>query len=266
MRYFSKTWLNDYAWLKLAMKSVLKLSTEAVDWTVVGDRGSRNDIEKIIGQAVQESKSVMRYKIVEVPELWPEAMSISNGYLQQQWIKMNAHMIMGDDLFWSWDSDVIAVRPFSSKNFIGPSGKPIHWFSQFNSLMSGGDRGAHENRIAMMKEVFRMDHISFEWMRCMPIPLFGQILRNGSSRPEWSKSFEMMRVGDHRFSEFNVIGQFSHLFFPDAYEWRNAEASGPTWAGGWDQNGNCFQAHAFVSQGFSWNGIPPHIQQFVDNL
>lgn len=266
LRLFSKTWRNDYGWLKLAIKSVLKLSTEAVDWTIVGDPGSRSEVDKIVLQAVQETGSVLSYRISEIQELWPTCLGISNGYLSQQWVKMNAHMIMGDDLFWNWDSDVIAVRPFSSKDFIGKSGKPIHWFSQFNTLINGGDRQAHEGRMALMREVFHVEHISFEWMRCMPIPMYGQILRNGSNREEWKKCFEMLRAGDARFSEFNIIGQFSHFFFPDAYEWRNAEAEGPTWAGGWDQNGNCFQSHAFVSQGFSWGGVPGHVEGFVNAL
>lgn len=269
LRLFSKSWINDYPWLKLAIKSVLKLSTEPVDWTIVGDAGSRHDIEAVVLQAVQEAKGMLKYKIVEVPDLWPEASAIGNGYLSQQWVKMNAHMIMGDDLFWNWDSDVIACRPFSSQTFIGKSGRPIHWFSQFNSIMSGADRGAHEARIAMMKEVLQLPEISFEWMRCMPIPMYGQILRNGSSRREWKKSFEMLRAGDHRFSEFNIIGQFSHLYFPDAYEWKNAEAQGPTWSGGYVEGGvgsGFIQDHACIMQAWSWGGIPPHVQSFVDGL
>lgn len=265
----TKTWINDYPWLKLAIKSVLKLSTEAVDWTIVGDAGSKQDLENVVLQAVQESKGALKYRIVEVPEFWPEVAHIGNGYLAQQWVKMNLHKVMGDGLFWNWDSDVIACRPFSSQTFIGKSGRPIYWFSQFNALMSGNDRAAHEARIAMMKEVMQMNEIAFEWMRCMPIPMIGQILENGSRRREWQKSFEMMKAGDPRFSEFNIIGQFSQIYFPDAYEWKNAEAEGPTWSGGYVQGGvgsGFIQDHACIMQAWSWGGIPNHVQQFVDSL
>lgn len=269
LRLFTKSWINDYGWLKQAIKSVLKLSTEPVDWTIVGDQGSGMAIETVVEQAVQEAKASLRFSIHEVQEFWPECSYISNKYLAQQWIKMNAHMAMGDDLFWNWDSDVIAVKPFSSQSFIGKSGRPIYWFSQFNSLMNASDNAAHQNRMAMMKEVMGMPEISFEWMRCMPIAMYGQILRNGSSRIEWKRSFEMMKSGDPRFSEFNVIGQFSHLYFPDAFEWRNAETSGPTWAGGIiDVNAPKaeFQGHALVSQGFSWGGLPNNVEAFVNAL
>lgn len=269
-RLFSKSWVNDYPWLKLAIKSVLKLcKTEAVDWTIIGDQGSKQDIEIVVLQAVQESESALKYRIHEVEEFWPECSYIQNKYLAQQWVKMNAHMVMGDDLFWNWDSDVIACKPLSSQTFIGKSGRPIYWFSQFNSLMSGSDRPAHEARISMMKEVMDFQGVSLEWMRCMPIAMYGQILRCGSSRIEWKRSFEMMKNGDHRFSEFNIIGQFSHLYFPDAYEWRNAETSGPTWSGGYVEGGvgsGAFQEHASVAQGWSWGGIPPHIEAFVNGI
>lgn len=266
---FSKTWVNDYPWLKLAIKTVLKFCKDPVEWTIVGDQGSKQDIEIVVLQAVQESKGALRYKIHEVEEFWPECGYISNKYLAQQWIKMNAHMVMGDGVFWNWDCDVIACKPFSIETFTGKSGRPIYWFSQFNSLMTGPDRPAHEARMSMMKEVLGLPEVSIEWMRCMPIALHGSILRNGSSRLEWKKSFEMMKVGDPRFSEFNVIGQFAHLYFPDAYEWRNAETSGPTWSSGYVEGGKgsgFIQEHACVMQGWSWNGVPPHIQEFVDSL
>lgn len=269
VRLFTKTWINDYPWLKLAIKSVLKLSTEAVDWTIVGDAGSKHDLEAVVLQAVQETKGALRYKIVEVPELWPDALSIGNGYLSQQWVKMNAHRAINEGYFLNWDSDVIAIRPFSSQTFTSKCGRPIYWFSQFNALMSGADRPAHEQRMQMMCEVLQIPRVSFEWMRCMPIWLNGQILSHASNQPEWNRSFEMLKRGDHRFSEFNVIGQFCHLYYTDAFEWKNAESAPPTWAGGYVEGGvgsGAFQDHAIVAQGWSWNGVPPHIQEFVDNL
>lgn len=278
LRLFSKTWQNDYPWLKLAIKSVLKLSTEAVDWTIVGDQGSRHDLEAVVLQAVQESKGMLKYKVAEVPDYWPEAEHIGNGYLRQQWVKMNAHKIMGDDLFWNWDSDVIATKPFSSSTFIGKAGKPIYWISQFNSLMNGADRPAHEGRIELLKTIFGLhsiprdymsSEVSFEYMRCMPIPLYGNLLKQCSDRTEWKRSFDILKSGDHRFSEFNVIGKAFHILFPEAFEWRNPESQGPSWSGGYVEGGvgsGCFQEHAMISQCWSWGSVPPHIQAFVDGL
>lgn len=269
LRLFSKTWINDYPWLKLAIKSVLKLSKEAVDWTIVGDAGSRGDLESVVQQAVQESGGALKYRLWEVPDHWPEAAAIGNGYLAQQWVKMNAHRVMNEGYFLNWDSDVIAAKPFSSQSFMGKSEKPIYWFSQFNALMNGADRPAHEQRMQMMREVFQFHNISFEWMRCMPIWLNAQILSHASGQPEWSRSYDMIKRGDHRFSEFNIIGQFCHLYYPDAFEWKNAENAPPTWAGGYVEGGagsGSFQEHAIVGQFWSWGGVPKIAQDFVDAL
>lgn len=278
IRIFSKTWVNDYPWLKLAIKSVLKLSTEAVDWTIVGDAGEKHNIEAVVLQAVQEAKGALRYKVVEVPEHWPEALAIGNGYLCQQWVKMNAHRIMGDDLFHNWDCDVIAAKPFSTQSFMGKSGKPIYWISQFNSIMNGADRPAHEGRIDLLKTIFGLNSIprdymgsevTFEYMRCMPIPLYGGLLKQCAERAEWKRSFDVLKSGDHRFSEFNVIGKAFHVLFPEAFEWRNAESQGPTWSGGYVEGGvgsGTFQEHAIVCQNWSWSGVTKQAEDFVNAL
>lgn len=266
---FTKTYQKDYPWLKLAMTSVIKMCQEDIFWTIVGDPGSKDDIQKVVSQAMQATNKNVAVRIIESQEHWNDASMIPNGYLGQQWIKMNAHRVMGDGFFHNWDSDVIAIKPFTQKSFFGNSGKPIYWFSQFNSIMDGVDRPAHEARIQMMKEILGLNEISFEWMRCMPVPMYGQVLKVASTRHEWGRSFNMMKNGDNRFSEFNVIGQFSHLFFPDAYEWRNAEASGPTWSGGYVPGGvgsGAFQDHAIISQCWSYGGIPAHIEEYVSKL
>lgn len=259
----TKTWTNDYPWLKLAMISVLKCCKDEVRWTVVGDQGSKAELAKIVVQAAQATGKTLAVNLIEAQEHWPEVSHIKSGYLGQQWIKMNAHKVIGDGLYWNWDSDVIAVKPFSFQDFIGKSGRPVFWFSQFNSIINTSDRPTHEARMAMMREILGLREVSFEWMRCFPIAMYGQILKNGAARPEWAKAFHMMGAGDGRISEFNIIGEFAHMFFPDAFEWKNADSSGPTWGGGWDQNGNCFQSHAIVCQGYSWNGVPGHIEKFV---
>lgn len=279
LKLFVKTYIKDYPWLKLAMTSVNKLCEEDVSWTVVGDTGSRGELEKVVAQASQASgnKKIVS-RIVEAQEHWPEASSIVGGYLSQQWIKMNSHRVMDNSLYWNWDSDVIAIKPFSSKTFLGKSGRPIYWISQFNSIMDGADRPAHEARISLIKEIFGLNSIPqdymrskvpFEYMRSMPVPLYGNLLEQCSRTSEWKRSFDTLKNGDHRFSEFNIIGNAFSLLFPEAFEWRNAESQGPTWSGGYVEGGvgsGAFQEHAMISQCWSWGGIPAHIQAFVDSL
>lgn len=265
MRLLTKTWLNDYPWLKLAVKSVLKLCQEPIDWTIVCDNGQKSQIGTVMAQAMQETGMPCSFKVYEVGEYWAEVNGVS-GYYAQQWVKMNAHMVMGDDYFFNWDSDVIAVKKFDSNTFNGKSGRPIFWLSQFNHLIQHGDENVHRARMAVIREMIGVPEVSFEYMRCMPVPMNGSILRCGSTRQEWKKSLELIRNSRGGFSEFNIIGMFSHLYFPDCYEWRNAENQGPTYSGGWDQNGNCFQEHAFVSQGYSWGGVQGYLENFVNAL
>lgn len=261
LRLFVKTYPNDFQWLKQAMISVQKMSKEPVEWGICTDDGTSGELEKVLEQVESESKRTLNRKVYRVSELWPEAMMIQNGYLRQQWIKMNSHMLMGDDRFWIWDSDLIAQKPFSSEDLCGFGGKPIYWFSQYNSLMGGGDDNAHRARMSMIKEIYGLPDVAFEWMRCIPIPQIGGILRHGSGTDYWRKSFKMLCASDGRFSEFNVIGQFCHLYFPDAFDWRNTHNyPGKTFSG------SLGDKNFIVSQGYSWSGCSQDVANFVRNL
>lgn len=260
LRLFVKTWANDFQWLKQAMISVQKTCKDDVHWGICVDDGTSKEFDKVIAQVGQEScvKSTLR---IEVSELWPEAMKIPNGYLRQQWIKMNSHRVMGDDVFWIWDSDLIAMRPFSKADFCGFGDKPIYWFTQFNAMMGGGDDNVHRIRQQMIKDIYGVPDVPFEWMRCIPIPQIGGILRHASGTSYWNVAYNMLVANDQRFSEFNVIGQFCHQYFPDAFDWRNTHNyPGKTFSGPMgDKN-------FIVSQGFSWGGMPQNVSDFVKNL
>ena len=278
MKLFSKTWQNDWPWLKLAITSVLKTCTEPIDWRIVCDDGTREDVKKVIDQALQAAPSKHgegyrkdTFEVVEVSERFPEAMKIQSGYMRQQWVKMNAHKVMGSGIFWNWDSDVIAVKPFGSSIFCNPQGKPVHFFTPLNNLlMTEKDPTAieaHKGRRHITEICLDYNHVCFEFMRCMPAPLIGEILAHASTQREWDRAYEVMKSGDHRLSEFNIIGQYCHLYYPDAFEWKNA-SNYETWSGGYVLQGEkiVYQQHAYVAQGWSWNGIPAEVAKFVEEL
>lgn len=275
MKLFSKTWVNDFPWLKLAITSVLKTCLEPVEWRIVCDDGTRAEVDKVIAQAVQaaawRANHPYSFNTHEVSELFPDAMHIQSGYMRQQWVKMNAHRVMGNDLFWNWDSDVIAVKPFDRSIFCNPQGKPVHFFTQLNHLiMTEKDPTAieaHKGRRHITEICLDYHHVCFEFMRCMPAPLIGEILDHASKQPEWGRAFQILTSGDHRLSEFNIIGQFCHLYYPDAFEWKNA-CNYETWSGGYVLQGEkiVYQQHAYVAQGWSWNGIPAEVAKFVEAL
>lgn len=265
MKLFVKSWINDFQWLKQAMISVHKTCLEPVDWTICVDDGTTGQFDQVIAQVHQESGDKSSYRscqTFETSSLWSDSLKIQNGYLRQQWIKMNSHRAFPEnDVFWIWDSDLIAMRPFSSRDFTNSDGKPIYWFTQFNSILGGRDDGAHLGRIQMIKEIFNIREVPFEWMRCIPIPQFAGILRHAAGTSYWNDAFNMLVKGDERFSEFNVIGQFAHQYFPDAFDWRNTHNyPGKTFSGPMgDKN-------FIVSQGHSWSGMPSAVSDYVKTL
>lgn len=275
MKLFTKTYRGDLEWLKLAIKTVDRFCQQPLEWTMVVEDEDLFELRQFIfGKFWEKSRELgpkaRKFSIYGIKDYWPEAVQISNGYLRQQWIKMNAHKVMGNDFFLNWDSDVIAVRDFSEADFRGKSGRPIHWFTDYNHLITTEKDPtaltAYQARRALAGVIYGWP-IPFEWMRCMPMPCFGEILRCGSGTPYWNQMFEMCEKQTPGFSEFNFIGEFANKFFPDAFEWRNAENSGPTWSTGYvqkDAETLVFQEHGIVSQGWSYGGIPDVLKKWVD--
>lgn len=266
MRLFTKTWVNDYPWNKISIASVVthlgadeKGKLPDVDWHVVVDDGQRSEFQKVIDQVKQELKyhgPFPEFHIHEMSEKWPEAIQIPRGYHQQQWIKMNAHRVMGNGPFWNWDSDLIAQRYFRPSDLQNGAGKNIYWITPFNALMGQGcppsDLAAHTARKKTMKHVIGFSP-SFEYMRCLPIAGEGEILRVASETDEWRRAYELFRQANEGVSEFNYIGFFSHLYFPDSYDWRNTQNYKISWKGEWGQE-NCY-----FYQCWSWGGVPDNL-------
>lgn len=269
MNLFTKTYKNDLPWIDLALKSVSFFCTTPVDWTIAIEKAEYDELQDILMRLrLWNPTHQLRIRLVVSEEHWPEASSME-GYMGQQLIKMYAHRVMGSELFWAWDSDLIAQRPFSASDFMGKSERPIFWFSQFNALMGGADDAAHRQRREVMKQIFRWEDVCHEHMRCLPIAMIGAILNHGSQNRIWEESKDKLQRADRSFSEFNIYGQFAHLFFPDAYEWKNAETQGPTFSGGYKEGGygsGALDGISIVTQCYSWGGIPLHISTYVNAL
>ena len=277
MKLFTKTYIKDLEWVNLAIRTVGLFCKQEVSWTIVIEDANLSQLKDGAMMAASKGREgsgpgSMQFDFRGIQEMWPESMTIPNGYLRQQWIKMNAHKVMGNDFFMNWDSDVIAVRKFSELDFRGKSGRPIHWFSDYNHMIINEPEqtalAAYHARRALAGRIYGWP-ISFEWMRCMPMPCFGEILRCGAETPYWAKMFELCKAATPGFSEFNFMGEFAHKFFPDAFEWRNAEISGPTWSTGYvlkDAETLEFQPHGIVSQGWSYGGIPDVLRKWMDSI
>src|SRR3990167_10552564 len=134
---FTKTYKNDLPWMELALKSVAFFCSVPVDWTIVVESAQHDELQDILMRLrLWKNNHEIHVKIIKSEEVWPESAQM-NGYMGQQWIKMNAHRVMGNSVFWCVDSDCVFQKPFQQSDFIGKSGRPIYFFSHFNTLMAG---------------------------------------------------------------------------------------------------------------------------------
>lgn len=251
MKLFTKTWHQDLFWLKWAFKSVFKFCDEPVVWHVVAENNICDRIRVIADECTKTTPSKHQHQvIVHNLDTWPDVAKIKDDYMGQQWIKMMAHLVVGDelnDIVWNWDSDVLAQRPFKQSDFLGKSGLPIYWFSELDRFKGSNDYGVLRLRADLVESIFDGAKVTREWMRCMPIPLNGRILKEGSRSSMWPKAYKECVAGNRALSEFNVIGQFAYLYFNGSFDWKNADTEGPTWGG------PCGSS-SFVCQHWSWGG------------
>lgn len=271
LRLFTKSYIRDFEWLELAFKSVLHYCKEPIEWFVVVDDPDADKCQEIINTCMEwcGQRKDVTFWVHGVNEKWPDTAEMT-GYYRQQGIKMTINRIT-DGLVWNWDSDVIAQRPFTHKDFLGKSERPIYFFSHFNELMKSGgpDNAAHEARRALLKSIFQMEWCHFEFMRCQPLPIFTEVLVHGERSEVWKRAFQLLKESNPAISEFNIIGQFAHLLFPDAFEWVNAETAKETFSGGYKEGGTGsggFDGIHLVSQGWSWGGLPENVKNWVNGL
>lgn len=255
MNIFTKTWIKDFEWLELAVYSVLNHCKEPVNWYVAVERLNRAQLDEVLSRAVahfKDKRTGDSFQTFDAELVWPECQNIVDGYMRQQWIKMNVHRLIGDHLIWNWDSDVIAIHDFDSSNF-SPNGKPRFWWDDINHLINGG---YPQERRSVMYQVMGGE-IGKEYMRCMPIPLHGAALAHGANSEVWRQSFNMCSGNQRAFSEFNIIGEYCFRHFNDLFEWKNAQNEGPTW------QGEANDPNKITTQCWSWGGINDGIRRLV---
>lgn len=256
MKLFTKTWRRDLIWLKWAFRSVYKYCDEPVIWHVITENDTTGTVQNIADECARDSNSSFPHKIiVHGLDLWPETKLIHDTYMSQQWIKMTADRVVGNDLVWNWDSDVFAQKHFSEADFLGANKLPIYWFSELDRFKGSNDYSVLRQRADLLETIFG-SKVSREWMRCMPIPLIGSILKEGYRSDIWNKCYKECAAGNRGFSEFNAIGQFNYLYFNGSFDWRNADDTGPTWGGNKGDN-------SIVFQNWSWGGETAEIRSWI---
>lgn len=263
MQLFTKTYANDLPWFRMAAISVLKKCQDPIHWTVCIEEAALAKLADVIEEVTKRTGVEMAFTMISRESLAPDTAGM-DGYLAQQWIKMNIHRLpWNGDKVWMWDSDVIALRSFAEQDFMGlrlPTYcRPMYFFTPYNSIMCDEYRNIFNIRIETMKQIFGVREVPFEWMRCFPICVIPEILRCASERYEWRSLLVRFRAGDRTVSEFNVYGQLASMYFPDAYEWWSTQ-NRETWQGPFDNPAK------ITCQSWSYGGVPNVLRDFVEKM
>lgn len=202
---FIKTWKNDLRWLHYCLKSIERYGSGFEDVVVVTD-----------SDCLDETIEIAKTARVESAEKWP------NGYIHQQWVKLNVDSYVNTELVLFVDSDCIFFREFSPESFI-QDGRPILLKTRYTEL------GADPVSVVALKwkqitQAYVRWNVEWEYMRKMPMMFH---VDSVTAVRKFVPYFErrLRKIEKHEFSEFNVIGAYvdrkeqSRYFVTDTQVW-----------------------------------------------
>lgn len=253
MNLFTKTYSGDFEWIELAIYSVLNHCQESVNWYIACERLNRQSLNEVVGRARAHfpKREGDNFQTFDEELVWPECQNIINGYMRQQWIKMNVHKLVHEHLVWNWDSDCIATHAFNSSIFEKDK-KPIWFYEDINHMIMGGYPKSRKDVICN----FFNDGCGKEYMRTMPVPLLGKCLMEGAKTDIWTRSLAACHSNLEGFSEFNILGEYCHRYFNDLFEWKDCGKE-PTWSG------EASDPKKVLAQMWSWGKVNDGIRKLV---
>lgn len=199
MSIFIKTWVNDIPWLRYSLRSIEKFASGFDEVVVVADSDCRNE-EWIKDYATR----------IEFVEKW------ENGYIQQQYIKLQADTFINSDMVLFVDSDLVFNTPFTPETFLKDN-LPILLKTRYESAdIAQIWRPLTEKAVGWSVE--------WEYMRRMPLCYWRDSL--DAFRTVYPDlSFKLKKIRGNRFSEFNALGAFidryegGKYFISDTEQW-----------------------------------------------
>lgn len=219
---FIKTWKDDLPWLGYCLESIRKFGSGFENIILCADEDCRDFIEMF----VHDAKTVFVDK-------W------GNGYIQQQWFKLNADKYTNADLILFVDSDCVFHTPFSPESYMRDE-KPILMKTRYGNL-GGGEVWKK------ITEDFVGWEVEYEYMRRLPWMYRSSSLQG--FRNMFPKLGEVLKGKPGRdFSEFNALGAYIDKFENDQYFITDTEVWIPD---------------SVAKQFWSWGGITPEIRQEI---
>lgn len=220
---FIKTWSGDLPWLEYCMRSIRKYASGISEIVIAADESCIRNVYPMAGDAV----------VVSVAD-W------DNGYIQQQWIKMNADLFADADQILFVDSDCIFHTPFSPESFMRDE-KPVLMKTRYGNL--GGAEAWRQ-----ITESFIGWSVEFEYMRRLPWMYHADSLR-GFREMFPNLHAHLSSLSDRSFSEFNALGVFIERFESEKYYVTDTEVWVP---------------ESVAKQFWSWGGITPAIKSEIE--
>jgi hypothetical protein len=227
---FIKTWKDDVKWLPYTLQSIKKYAVGNNEIVIVADRSCAVDVKTL--------DEVAGFAKVVVVEDW------ENGYIQQQWIKLNADTIVKQDSDYVLfvDSDCIFHTTFSEQSFMRDR-KPVLLKTAYGSL---GGAEAWKS----ITEEFVGFPVNYEYMRRLPWMYRTSSLT--AFKNKYPNTFNYLsNLQSRDFSEFNALGAYIEKYESDKYCVSDTEV--------WLPN-------AVAKQYWSWGGITPEIQAEINSF
>lgn len=204
---FIRSFEGDMPWLTYCLRSVHKFAMDFHEVVVAVPENTKVD-------------HLTKERVVFVK-------AGADDYVQQQVDKLHADLYCEGDAALNLDSDTILIGPVTPGDFMMNGEKPLWLMTPIEKVLSN-DPNTHAWKRAMTK--FSGVDPQWEYMR-----------RIGQMIPRWAygcfrefclrthgKTFEQWAVEQNReCSEFNLIGQFLHLNFPNFIHFHDTTYSLP---------------------------------------
>ncbi len=175
------------------------------------------------------------------------------GYMDQMRDKLLAFLHTDSDTILFWDSDVIAVRPFSPTDLL-IDGKPRWLITPYSKLINSDGTPAVPWRPITERAIGCS--VEYETMRSHPLMATTESLfefrnfmenKHGTSLQEY-----IARQPYRQFSEWNALGAWAYYYAPEYFSWWNTEEKGVP--------------EPFVKQYWSYSGLTEDERRQIEEI
>ncbi len=235
---FLRSYSGDILWVPYALRSLQKFVT-----------GIRDIIVCVPGKDIAQFSALHFTREKLVPSWFPDV----EGYMDQMRDKLLSFLHTDADAILFWDSDVIAIRPFSPADLL-IDGKPRWIVTPYSKLIKADGTPDVPWRPITEKAIGRS--VEVETMRMHPLMATCQALE---SFHEFMVKKHGKPLGEYiaeqpyrEFSEFNACGAWAFYYAPHLFSWWNTEEKGVP--------------EPFVLQKWSYGGITPEIRAEFERI